>query len=222
MFRHFTLTTDDATLVTQFELKEMPPVGPMYNIAPYDRVATVPASMQRAPRNIGVLEWGLIFDDKDVASKEGRVTKVHEDKLSVAPYESSFRYKRCLILADGLYLWRLDNDVPKYLARRDRQPFAFAGIRQRYAKGEDSWDTCAVITIDMNGGGEPAAAMPALVPAQDYDKWISPMFTKAVMLRRLLTPLPLDEMESRDVGEYVKDANDKHEHCTELRSHETL
>jgi putative SOS response-associated peptidase YedK len=217
MFRDFTLTTDDATLVTRFELKEMPPFAPQYNIAPGDRVATVPASMQRAPRIVGLLDWGLIFDDKDVACKEDRVNKVHQDKLSSVPYEALFRYKRCLILADGLYVWKLDSDVPKYLVRRDRQPFAFAGIRHRFAKGEESWDTCAIITIDGDGGGEPAQAMPALVPTPDFDKWISPMVTKVLLLRKLLTPLPLDEMESRDVGDHVKDVNDKLPHCVDQR-----
>ena len=47
MFRDFTLTTDDATLVTHFELKEMPPFTPQYHIAPGDRVVTVPASMAK-------------------------------------------------------------------------------------------------------------------------------------------------------------------------------
>ena len=213
MFRDFTLTTDDATLVTRFELKEMPPFSPKYHIAPGDRVATVPASMQRVPRNVVLLDWGLIFDDKDVAHKEDRVTKVHEDKLKSLPYDSLFRYKRCLILADGLYVWKLDGDVPKYLVRRDRQPFAFAGVRHRFSKGEESWDTCAIITIDANGGGEPVQAMPALVKTQDFDKWISPMVTKVVLLKTLLAPLPLGEMESRDVGDHVKDVNDKLPHC---------
>ena len=82
MLRHFTLTTDHATLVTRFNLKEMPPFSPGYNIAPGDRVVTVPASIERSPRLIGLLDWGLIFDDKDVASKENRVTTVRDDNLS--------------------------------------------------------------------------------------------------------------------------------------------
>jgi putative SOS response-associated peptidase YedK len=217
MFRDFTLTTDDATLVTCFELKEMPPFAPKYHIAPGDQVATVPASMQRTPRIVGLLDWGLIFDEKDVAQKEERVTKVHEDKLKSPTYEPLFRFKRCLILADGLFVWKLDSDVPKYLVRRDHQPFAFAGLRHRFAKGEESWDTCAIITIEPNGGVEPAQVMPALVKSQDFDKWISPMVTKVVLLKTLLAPLPLGEMESRDVGDHVKDVNDKLPHCIDER-----
>ena len=217
MFRSFTLTTDNATLVTCFQLKEMPAFGPKYHIAAYDQVAAIPASMERTLRTVQLLDWGLIFDDKDVANKEGRITKVHEDKLSTPPFESLFRYKRCLILADGLYDWKLDSDQPRYLVRRDRQPFAFAGIRERFSKGEDSWNTCAIIKIGTTGDGKPERAMPAIVKLQDYDKWISPMVTKAVTLKKLLAPLPLGEMDSWEVGDHVKDANDKLPHCISQR-----
>jgi len=217
MFRHFTLTSDNTTLVTGFNLKEMPPSSPRYNIAPGDRVATVPASMDRSPRHIGFLDWGLIFDDNDVACKEARVTTVGDDNLSSPRYESSFRYRRCLILADGLYVWQLENDVPKYLVRLDQQPFALAGIRQRFSKGEESWDTCAIITINMDGGVVSGQAMPACVSPEDYDKWTSPLVTKVMTLKKLMTPLPLGKMDSRAVGDHVKDANDKLPHCIDLR-----
>jgi putative SOS response-associated peptidase YedK len=218
MFKHFTLTTDPTTLVTCFNLKEMPPFSPAYNIAPGDRVVTVPASMERSPRHIGLLDWGLIFDDKDVARKEDRVATVRDDSLSSPRYESSFRYRRCLVLADGLFVWQLDNDVPKYSVRRDQQPFALAGIRQRFSKGEESWDTCAIITINMDGGGVPGQALPVCVSPEDYDKWTSPMVTKVAMLKKLMTSLPLGQMESRAVGDHVKDANDKLPHCIDPRA----
>ena len=217
MIRHFTLTTDDATLVTRFNLKEMPPFSPRYNIAPSDQVATIPASMARSPRNIGFLNWGLIFDDKDVTNKEERVTTVRDENLSAPRFESLFRFKRCLILADGLYVWQLENDVPKYLVHQDGHPFAFAGVRERFSKGENSWDTCAIITLSVDGGGGPPQAMPACVKPVDYDKWTSPMVTKVVLLRTLMTPLRLGEMESRAVGDHVKDVNDKLPHCIDPR-----
>jgi putative SOS response-associated peptidase YedK len=217
MFRHFTLTTDDATLVTRFNLKEMPPFSPQFNIAPGDRVATVSASMQRPPRDIRFLDWGLIFDDNDVQKKENRAATVREDELAGPRYTPAFRFRRCLILADGLYVWQKDSDVPKYLVRRDRQPFTFAGLREHFASGETSFDTCAIITTILNGAGAPEQAMPALVIPQDYDKWLSPMVTKAQMLAKLISPLPFHEMESREVGDHVKQLGFKLSECTEPR-----
>jgi putative SOS response-associated peptidase YedK len=217
MFRHFTLTTDDATLVTRFDLKEMPPFAPKYNIATNDPVATISASMQRPPRDIRFLDWGLIFDDKDVQAKNDRVTTVPEDELSAPRFTPAFRFKRCLILADGLYLWKSANDVPRYTVRRDRQPFTFAGIREHYASGDISFDTCAIITTSLNGDGSSGQAMPGLVKPQDYDKWLSPMVTKVKMLVTLINPLPLGEMESREVGDHVKQVSFKLSECTEPR-----
>jgi putative SOS response-associated peptidase YedK len=218
MFRHFTLTTDDTTLVAQFTLKEMPPFTPKFNIAPGDQVATIPASMDRSRRIIGFHDWGLIFDEKDVAAKENRACTVDAGKLSTTRYESLFRFKRCLILADGLYVWQKEDDVPRYFVRSDRQPFAFAGIRERFSKGDDSWNTCAIITISLNGGGPSAQAVPALVTPEEYDKWISPMVTKVTALKKFMIPLPVGEMESRVVGDHVKNVHDKLPHCTEPRT----
>ena len=204
MFRHFTLTTDDATLVTRFDLKEMPPFSPQFNVAPGDRVATVSATMQRPPRDIRFLDWGLIVDDNDVQKKENRAATIREDELAGPRYTPAFRFRRCLILADGLYVWQKDSDVPKYLVRRDRQPFTFAGLREHFASGETSFDTCAIITTILSGAGATEQAMPALVTPQDYDKWLSPMVTKAQLLAKLISRLPFHEMESREVGDHVK------------------
>jgi putative SOS response-associated peptidase YedK len=218
MFRRFTLTTDFTTLVAHFNLKEMPPFSPSYNIAPGDRVATLSATMDLPPRDIRMLDWGFIFDDKDVKLKEDRVATVREDELAAPRYLSLLRFKRCLILADGLYVWQSETDVPRYLVRPDRQPFAFAGIREHFASGENKFDTCAVITAIGSGGGASAQAMPALVGPQDYDQWLSPMLTKVQRIGKLIIPLTLGEMESRAVGDQVKDASDKLSHCTDLRS----
>ena len=193
----------------------MPPFTPSYNIAPGDRLATIPASMERSPRHIGFLNWGLVFDENDVAAKEGRVCTVDEGKLKTPRYEAMFRFKRCLILADGLYIWQSEQDVPKYLVRCDRQPFAFAGIRERFKKGDESWDTCAIITIKLNGDGDSAQAVPALVTPLEYDKWISPMVTKVVALKKFIIPLPVGKMESRAVGDHVKNVLDKLPHCVD-------
>jgi putative SOS response-associated peptidase YedK len=217
MFRRFTLTTDHTTLVAHFNLKEMPPLSPSYNIAPCEGVATLAASMDLPPRDIRFLDWGFIFDDKDVKSKEHRVTTVRDDELSAPRYLSLLRFKRCLILADGLYGWQSENDVPTYLVRRDRQPFAFAGLRERFAGGENSFDSCAIITTSAIGDEARAEAMPALVAPQDYDQWLSPMFTKVQRIAKLISPLPLGEMESWAVGDHVKDESDKLSHCIDLR-----
>ena len=112
------------------------------------------------PRDIRFLDWGLIFDDKDVQAKDDRVTTVPEVDLSAPRYTPAFRFKRCLILADGLYLWKSANDEPKYMLRRDRQPFTFAGIREHYASGDISFDTFAIITTSLNGDGSSGQAMP--------------------------------------------------------------
>ena len=106
---------------------------------------------------------------------------------------------------------------PKYLVRRDLQPFALAGLREHFASGEDSFDTCAIITTNVNLAGVSVQTMPLLVTPQDYDQWLSPMVTKIQRIQKLINRLPFGEMESRAVGDQVKDVSDKLSHCTDPR-----
>jgi putative SOS response-associated peptidase YedK len=173
--------------------------------------------MELPPRDIRSLDWGLILNEKDIKSTENRAITVHDNELSSVRFNPLLRFKRCLILADGLYFWKNAVDVPQYLVRSDRQPFALAGIREQFKSGENSFNTCAIISISPSESGESAQAMPALVRSADFDQWLSPMVTKIQRIAKLISPLPLDEMESRAVGDQVKDAADKLAHCIDSR-----
>ena len=53
-------------------------------------------------------------------------------------FRSAFRRRRCLVVADGFYEWeKTYGKTPYYFRLRDGGPFAFAGLWERWEKGEE-------------------------------------------------------------------------------------
>src|SRR4051812_38812004 len=95
-----------------------------FNIAPTQSIAVV-----REPHRLSFVRWGLKLDRPSAGGFNVRV-----ESLAAPMYRESIRERRCLILADGFYEWRkLEGEQakqPYLIQRRDRRPFAFAGIWQ--------------------------------------------------------------------------------------------
>ena len=57
------------------------------------------------------------------------------------------------MIADGFYEWQADpaGRTPQYFQMKDQGPFAFAGLWERWEKGEEPIESCTLITTDANG-----------------------------------------------------------------------
>jgi putative SOS response-associated peptidase YedK len=127
---------------------------PRYNVAPTQSIAII-----REPHYLEFARWGLKLPNPKAGGSNVRV-----GSLAAPMYRDSIRRRRCLILADGFYEWKVLGDTKKeqpYLIRRhDRKPFAFASI----------WDDALM----PNGETIPAAAIltttPRGVAAQVHDR----------------------------------------------------
>jgi putative SOS response-associated peptidase YedK len=71
-------------------------------------------------------------------------------------YRSAFRLRRCLVLADGFFEWAKTNGAkqPHYFQLTDGGPFAFAGLWERWAKGEEPIESCTLLTTEANDVGQ--------------------------------------------------------------------
>jgi putative SOS response-associated peptidase YedK len=86
-------------------------------------------------------------------------------------FRDAFRYRRCLI-ADGFYEWRKleRTKQPYFIALKGREPFAFAGVWEHWARGDQSIDSCAILVTEAN---ELTKAiydrMPVILAPESYD-----------------------------------------------------
>ena len=112
-------------------------------------------------------------------------------------FRNAFRHRRCLIAADGYFEWRKleRTKQPYFIALKDCEPFAFAGVWDHWARDEHSIDSCAIIVTEANELTKPIHdRMPVILAPQVYDAWMDPDLTDPGRLKAFLKPYPSERM----------------------------
>ena len=127
--------------------------------------------------------------------------------------------RRCLIPADGFFEWKKVGKAkqPYYFTAADDKPFAFAGLWERWSKGEgEPIESCTILTTAANELVKPFHdRMPVILPPIDYDAWLDPATTDATNLNYLFEPFPPGEMAARPVNPVVNNARQNVPECIE-------
>ena len=177
-----------------------------FNIAP---TQTVPVVRQGATgRELAIMRWGLIPSwAKDMKLAATMINARAETVAEKPAFRSAFKRRRCLVPADGYYEWqKIDAKTkqPYYIRRRDDQPFAFAGLWERWDKGSDPIESFTIITSDANDSTRSIHdRSPVILDPSDFDMWLDPAFEGVDHLRTLLTPRQAAELVATPVSTYV-------------------
>ncbi|WP_338115353.1 SOS response-associated peptidase [Thiocystis minor] len=166
---------------------------PRDNIAPGSQLLAVRAD-SAGPRTFTTFHWGLIppwAKDRKIGY---RTINARAETVAEKPsFRAAFRQRRCLIPADGFDEWQATGSgkQPSFIARRDRQPFAFAGLWETWtdpASGERI-DSTTIIVTDANAVVRPIHdRMPVILSPADDEVWLDPGLTRPEPLQALLTP----------------------------------
>jgi putative SOS response-associated peptidase YedK len=146
------------------------------------------------------MRWGLVpFWAKDDGIGNKLINARCETLDQKPAFRKAFERRRCLVLADGFYEWGKDGATkqPVRIVLRDHQPFAFAGLWEKWRKPDGAeLNTPAIITCEAT---ELLTVvhnrMPVILDERDYAQWLDPKLTSARMLRALLRPHSSDAME---------------------------
>ena len=217
MCGRFTLTVDPAELQDQFEGISFPEkYAPRFNIAPSQPVLAIPND---GTKMADFLLWGLIPSWAKDPSIGNRMINARGETLAEKPaFRGAYKYKRCLILADGFYEWKSQPGtkvkVPHFIHLKDGKPFAFAGLWDEWQAPDGSpVRTCTIITTAPN----PLAAtihdrMPVILHAEDYAEWLDQAPRTPESLQHLIASYPAELMEAYPVSALVNSpANDQAE-----------
>lgn len=215
MCGRYTLTSKGDEVALLFDLSELPPLPPRYNLAPTQEAAVVRVLGAGAPRHLDFLRWGLIPYWAEDRSIGNRMINARSESVADKPaYRWSFRKQRCLIPADGFYEWKKEGKLkqPFHIHRKDRQPFAFAGLWARWKPkdGGDPLDTFTILTTESNATIRPLHdRMPVILPRDQFDLWLDPTVEDRALLEPLLKPFDPDALELTPVSRTVNSpAND--------------
>ncbi len=217
MCGRFTLTLDPADVKDEFgNIKFPEKFAARYNIAPTQPVLAVPNDGREAA---DFFVWGLIPSWAKDPAIGSRLINARSETLSEKPaFRGGFKYKRCLILADGFFEWKSQpgtkTKVPHFIRLKDHKPFAFAGLWDEWHAPDGSTvRSCTIITTSPNklmAGIH--NRMPVILKSADYAEWLDAAPRTADSLNHLLAPYPAELMEAFPVSTLVNSpANDRAE-----------
>lgn len=163
MCGRYSLTASMELLEENFGLTKRFITKPRYNIAPTQMIPVC-----KILGEIDFLRWGFLPSfQRPNQTISGWINARSETLLERPAFRRAFEKQRCLVIADGFYEWKSSGRLkqPYYIRRKDRAPFAMAGLWQG--------DTCAIITkeaclnlvsIHMR--------MPVILSKEMYSQWL--------------------------------------------------
>ena len=218
MCGRFTLTVDPANLQDSFTNCEFPPqFAPRFNIAPTQPVLAIPND---GLNKADFFVWGLIPSWAKDPSLGNRLINARGETLAEKPsFRGSYKYKRCLILADGFYEWKTQPGtkvkVPYFIHMKNRRPFAFAGLWDEWNSPDGSQiRSCTIVTIEPNELMAPIHnRMPVILPPNAYAQWIDPGVRTPDSLQALIKPYPAEKMAAYPVSTLVNSPQNDRPEC---------
>ncbi len=218
MCGRYTQTHSARAIAAAFELDEVPPLPPRYNIAPTQLVSAV-VQPQQGDRQLRVLRWGLVPSwAKDPAIGSRMINARAETVAEKPSFRTALRYRRCLVIADGFYEWQRQGNQkqPFYFHLQEHQPFGFAGLWEHWESQTtgEILETCTILTTAANPVLQPVHdRMPVILAPQDYDRWLDPDQNQSAALLPLLQPYPAEAMQAYPVSAIVNKATSDRSEC---------
>ncbi|HLR80850.1 MAG TPA: SOS response-associated peptidase [Bacillota bacterium] len=216
MCGRYTLLAEEVDILQRFSIEQpIENYQPSYNIAPGQDVLVIIHDGEE--KRAGHLRWGLVpywANDEKIGNKmiNARSETAHEKPS----FKQLMAKKRCLIVADSFYEWqKTDNgNQPKRIQLKDQQLFAFAGLWDKWEKGDKKLFTCTMLTRDANSFMKDIHhRMPIILPKDQEDQWIAPYFVHPEKAQRFLQSLETDELTAYDVTRHVNSVRNNDEKC---------
>lgn len=217
MCGRYSLTAPSSTIAEVFQVDVLPEILPRYNVAPSQQVPVVMAA--DGIRSLTMAKWGLLpFWAKDRKLAYRTINARGETVAKKPSFRSSFKSKRCILVADGYYEWKRLSKTEKipHLMRVDGgKPFGMAGLWSRWVDPETDEEllTTTIVTTAANPGlAEVHDRMPVILEAADFDTWLAKA-TPPEALQELIRPLPFERFSVEQVSSYVNNARHNGPDC---------
>jgi putative SOS response-associated peptidase YedK len=208
MCGRFTLTADTEQLQKTFPQFSFPAqFAPRFNVAPTQPILAVANDGKNAA---DFFVWGLIPSWAKDPEIGNRLINARAETLAEKPsFRGSYRYKRCLIFADGFYEWKAQpgtkTKAPYFIRLASGLPFAFAGLWGTWDSPDGSQlNSATIITTEPNSLlATLHNRMPVILGNDTYTQWLDTAPQKPEDLQPLLKPFAADQMAAHPVSTLV-------------------
>ncbi len=209
MCARITITTTGTEIADLFGLSydrsnPRPLSRPRYNVAPTTIIPVIRAV--NGVRELTDLRWGLIpFWNAD--PKHTGFVNARAETAPVKPaFRDPFRWRRCLVPADGFFEWKTSGKKkrPYFFRKAGGGMFVYAGVWDRWKGPNGLVETVTVLTVSANDLVKPLHdRMPAIISEGQFSAWLDPNESRPSRLLPLLQPYPVERMEKWAVSERV-------------------
>jgi putative SOS response-associated peptidase YedK len=217
MCGRFVQKSPSKKVAEKFQVGEVPPLVERFNVAPAQAVLAIRES--GAGREAAFLKWGLVPRwAKDPALGNKLINARSETVAEKPSFREAFRRRRCLVPADGFFEWsrRGEKKRPYYFHMRDGEPFAIAGLWERWEGEAEPLETCTLLTTEANELLAPYHdRMPVILRPEDYDLWLDAGARSDEALGALLRPYPHRGMAAHEVSPLVNNPANDDPRCAE-------
>jgi putative SOS response-associated peptidase YedK len=178
-----------------------------YNVTPQqgNPAAYVPVIRHGAAgeSELVTMQWWLL----PYWSKEPRIKfstfNARTDKVSsAASYRVPFRKRRCLIPALGWFEWQTTpaGKMKWWLHKPDRGVLSFAGLWDRWHRGDEVIESCTIIVGEANSAMTHVHdRMPVIIQPEDEAFWLDTSIDAVAALEAVLKPPPDDLITAHPV-----------------------
>ncbi|HUV76519.1 MAG TPA: SOS response-associated peptidase [Desulfobacterales bacterium] len=196
-------------------------VVPNYNVAPTQKILSIVKHENK--NRLETLHWGLVpFWAKDISIGSRMINARAETVAEKPSFRNAFKKRRCLIPADGFYEWKGKKGAkqPHYISSLSVEPFAFAGLWEKWTDKESDDDTvyksCTIITTAARGSiREIHDRIPVILSPEFHEKWLNTDMQDPKALKIILREGMVHDLKYHPVSKRVNAVKNNDPSCIE-------
>ena len=188
-----------------------------YNIAPTEEVPVL-RLVGKNEWTMPLAKWWLVPYWSSKPSTKFSMFNARSETLAISKaFREPLKSRRCVIPASGYYEWKKEKSmkVPYYIEPSVDSGFAFAGLWDRWQRGDKIIESCTIITASSPESMRHLhSRIPIHLTVEQARSWID-FRTEAVSLEKLLQSEMRTDIKITPVSTAVNNSRNKDERCVE-------
>jgi putative SOS response-associated peptidase YedK len=205
MIERYTIHSGRNQLIDRFKIADPEEYKPRYNAAPSQ---LLPVISHDSPGGFSYFYWGSAPEWAKNKSFAERIINTRAELISSKPVLlRSLKRNRCLIPADGFYLWKKwgkKTSIPWFVRFKSKEIFSFAGIWEDFDDHEgNTFHTFSIVTMPSYGWlADINERVPTILRKQEEQIWMSNNSSEGELLA-LFNPIPADLLEGYNISPLI-------------------
>ncbi len=204
MIERFSIGVPASLLASRFAAEEPIAYQPKYNGAPSQ---LFPVITSEGPQGFSFFYWGLPPTWTKNKSMAERIINWRTELILEKPtLKKKLSKHRCLVPADGFYVWKKvgkKTQIPWRFTLKTKELFSMAGVWEEYEDENESFHTFSILTRPSTGFVLTASERMPLILTKDQEAiWLKPELSEEELDVLLNSPFK-DEMEGYTVSPQI-------------------